>query len=583
MTTTLSQVLLKNNNYKKLISKEKNLNVFVLRSYTCEILEKTLFVKGFENNFNINTTFGGFNQYSQEILDNTSELYTLENDIIFLTVNIEDLYPNILLESIDKNKVPSIIDFVISSFQNLIDTLLANSTSTIITSTFVAPSTSPVFSYNNTNINGLNNIISEINYKLISLYSKTNKIYFINTSEILLELGKENSYDYKMMSIAKNPYSISFYDILSNNIINILNCLYKPRKKCIVVDLDNTLWEGIVGEDGVFGIKINYFFKQIQQLLLLYKNTGLTLAICSKNNENDAIEVFEKNEDMILSLADFSIMKINWENKVNNIVNISKELNISTDSIIFIDDSKFECEHVKHELPEVDVYCLDKSPTENLTTIKNMKNVNFLSLTEEDLNKTLAYKSEFLRKSHNKKFTNITNYLKSLEIVIDIEDIGDSNIDRIVQLINKTNQFNLTTKRYSKLDVLTMINDGFIIYGIKASDKFGNLGLIGVCIIKEFDNVWEIDSLLLSCRALKRKIENNFIAFIVNEAKNKNISLIKGFYVETPKNGQVKDLYPSLNFEYDELNDCFTFDFKENIKYDSFIKINYQGEEIEKN
>lgn len=252
-------------------------------------------------------------------------------------------------------------------------------------------------------------------------------------------------------------------------------------------------------------------------------------------------ELFTKNSEMLIKFDDFIIKKINWNSKSNNIIEISEELNIGIDSIIFIDDNPFECEQVKGALPEVDVYCLDGSNVENVMKVLDIKHIDFLNLTDEDKNKSENYYIEQIRNTIKSKINDVDVFLKSLQIELEVKEVNEETLERVTQLINKTNQFNLTNKRYSKTEIIDLIKSNYKIFTLNAKDKFGDYGLIGLAIVEIDKNIWKIDNFLLSCRVLKRKIEGNFMATIIDIAQIINVSLIEGYYVQSAKNIQVKD------------------------------------------
>ncbi|MFV0520082.1 MAG: HAD-IIIC family phosphatase [Lachnospirales bacterium] len=307
---TMSDILSKCKEYKSLkIDKNKKINIDILRSYTCEFLEKSLFVEGVESNFNIQTQFGDFNQYFQEVLDNNSWFYKNNSDVILLTVNIEDYYPNLIKESLQNELTDKIISNIVKTFSNLIGELVENTKSIVMFTSFSMLFLVPNFNYNKHSMHGLEKIISNINRELINAFATDSRVFFLDTNDIIAKVGYFNYYDLKMLSYAKNPYTTNYYTLLSRQIISILNIIHKPKKKCIIVDLDNTLWGGIVGEDGYEKVKLDFYYKKIQEILLLYKETGILLAINSKNNFEDVEELFTKNNEMILKFDDFAVKK----------------------------------------------------------------------------------------------------------------------------------------------------------------------------------------------------------------------------------------------------------------------------------
>lgn len=328
-------------------------------------------------------------------------------------------------------------------------------------------------------------------------------------------------------------------------------------KKCLVLDLDNTLWGGVLGEDGISGIKIGgdypgFVFQLFQEYLIELNRLGVLLTICSKNNEADVIEVFEKNENLKLKIEHFIHLEINWKNKAENIMNIAENLNIGLDSLVFIDDNPMERELVKRELPEVCVPDFPKNLYDLPILLKNISEY-FLTynITQEDLNKTNQYKQNQVRNRESKKFTDLDTFIRSLNIEITISDINEFNIERLVQLTHKTNQFNLTTKRYSSEDLLLLSSNNGTISAVQVKDKFGDYGIVGLFILKidKDSDYAEIDSFLLSCRILGKGIEHEVMNHIVQFLKKEGISVLKGKYISTKKNSQVANFYDQFNFE----------------------------------
>ena len=329
-----------------------------------------------------------------------------------------------------------------------------------------------------------------------------------------------------------------------------LDAIEMKRKKCLVLDMDNTLWGGVLGEDGVEGIKLGgdypgkvflYFQKQLKEL----SHQGVMLAVCSKNNMSDVLELWEKHPDCILKEGDFTICKINWQNKADNIRQMATDLNIGLDSMVFIDDNPTERALVRQEIPEVEVPDFPKQPYELPEFLKNVAEKYFLiySLTKEDLSKTEQYKANALRNSSKTMFADMNEYIKSLDIHLSIKEVNEITISRVAQMTQKTNQFNLTTKRYTESDINGFIAMGYRIYTLSVSDKFGDNGITGMAIIVFDGPKATIDSFLLSCRILGKDIEMAFVSYILNALKNENIKELYAEYIPTAKNSQVKEFW----------------------------------------
>jgi FkbH-like protein len=329
------------------------------------------------------------------------------------------------------------------------------------------------------------------------------------------------------------------------------------RKKCIVLDLDNTLWGGVLGEDGIEGIKLGSSypgnaFKAFQNMLLEASKSGVLLVIVSKNNEDEVWEAIDKHPDMILKKNHFVAWRINWKDKADNIRSIVEELNIGTDSLVFIDDSPIERNWIHTALPDVIVPDFPQSQYQLISFFQNVYNLYFqlYDLTSEDQEKVLQYKQNSLRKQSQVHFTKIEDYIGSLDIQIYLKEADKFTIPRIAQLTQKTNQFNLTTHRYTDSDISDFISSGHKVYSASVTDKFGDNGITAICIMKRIStNRIEIDSYLLSCRILGRFIEYALIKKLMNLAFDDGINEIFASFIPTAKNGQTALFFDKLGFE----------------------------------
>jgi len=335
-----------------------------------------------------------------------------------------------------------------------------------------------------------------------------------------------------------------------------IKALKNLTRKCIVLDLDNVMWGGIIGEDGTEGIQLGNdspgnAYKDFQRALLSYYNRGVLLALNSKNNPEDALKAIREHPHMLLREKHFAATRINWQNKVQNMTELAKEVNIGLDSMVFIDDNPREREQMKQALPQVLVVDMPSSPFLYRQTLENLNEFSVLALTEEDKKRGEMYSARKRREDLRETISSVEDFLKSLEMKVVIRHVDDYSLPRIVRMVNKTNQFNLTTRRYTDAEVRKMkeTEDEFEVYGLQVCDKFGDEGIVGVAIIRKEQKTWTLDSFLLSCRVIGRKVETAFLARIVADAKEQGVSAIIGEYVTTQKNAPVKNFYSSHGFE----------------------------------
>lgn len=330
-----------------------------------------------------------------------------------------------------------------------------------------------------------------------------------------------------------------------------LNSIALKRKKCLVLDLDNTLWGGVLGEDGISGIKIGgdypgKAFTFFQESLLQLSKAGVILTVCSKNNEEDVLEVWEKNPFMVLKKEHFAAYRINWQDKATNIKDLADELNIGLDSFVFVDDNPTERELIKQMHPDVSVPDFPTQPYGLPLFFKKLVEDYFkvYSITNEDRKKTEQYKANARRVQAQKTFADFGAFLESLDIQITIEPANEFNISRIAQMTQKTNQFNLTTKRYTDNDVKKFLTDEWKIWCIHVSDRFGDNGITG-CIMLHGDI---IDTFLISCRVLGKGIEIAFLKRVLLLLRSQGLVEVGASYLRTAKNTQVEDFYEKCGF-----------------------------------
>ena len=308
---------------------------------------------------------------------------------------------------------------------------------------------------------------------------------------------------------------------------------------------------------------------------------GVILTICSKNNERDVLDLWEKNPFVLLRKEHFSAWRINWRNKADNIRELSEELNIGLDSLVFVDDNPTERELVRQMLPMVEVPEFPKQPYMLPDFLISLSDRYFrvYSVTEEDRRKTEQYKASVSRTQERKKFVDFDQYLQSLEIEMRIEPMSSFNVSRIAQMTQKTNQFNLTTRRYSEMDLMGFFSGGWLIYCLSVKDRFGDNGITGAVLLRPIDGGYEIDSFLLSCRILGKRIEEAFLSGILNMLRNSSVKLVKASYVPTSKNMQVSGFYEQADFILDghdkDGSKFYHLEMGAEIKIPSYYKITY--------
>jgi len=401
----------------------------------------------------------------------------------------------------------------------------------------------------------LKTLANNLNQFLESL--QVPNLFIFDTRAIFQKLSEKEAFSISHFYHFNTLYSNSFFRIYSHYLKFVIFSLTGKAKKALIMDCDNTIWKGIVGEDGTDGIQMDYNspegrpFFEVQKMIVSLSQQGVIIGLCSKNNPDDVQKIIDSHPDMALRDENIVIKKINWEPKHENLINIARELNIGTDSLVFWDDSDFEIRLMSELLPEVLCFKVPEKVYDYPTFFREQLGWFFKrEVTREDLEKTQQYKFEAGRKQEQQKFASISDYIRSLSLEIVIESHPNKYLDRIAQLSQKTNQFNLSVKRYTPTDITALMDSkNHEIMAFHVNDRFGNYGLTGLCIIRFQDTQAWIDTLLMSCRILGRELENAFMNYLISHLKAKNIQTIRAEYIKTQKNMQIVEFLSKTGFQ----------------------------------
>ena len=397
----------------------------------------------------------------------------------------------------------------------------------------------------------------KLNMLLMDLVQRHPDIFIYDLASQQGKMGYGNIFDPKMYYQADIVFSLDFLVPVAKSITDIILAVTGSFKKAIITDLDNTLWGGIIGDDGIEGIEIGSLgmgkaYSEFQQWLKELKNRGILIAVCSKNTEAIAKEPFTSHPDMVLRLDDIAVFVANWETKVENIREIQSMLNIGMDSMVFIDDNPFEREMVKSAIPEILVPSLPEDPVEWLGYLRGLNLFETVSFTEEDQVRTRQYQVELKRESSQQRFGNEQEFLESLDMVSIVGPFDRFSIPRVAQLSQRSNQFNLRTIRYTEEQVLAISNSPeYLTLSFTLGDRFGKYGLISAIILRTLnEDELFIDTWIMSCRVLKRGMENMSLNAIVTLAQKQGYKRITGEYIPTKKNEIVKNHFRDLGFDF---------------------------------
>lgn len=541
-------------NFKKDFSKLKTIKIAVLGDTSTQFLVQALRGVGFENGLDLQIWEADFNQIELQVFDPSSELYEFKPEIVILFRSSHKLLGKYnKLKTGEHNLLASI---ELESIENVYLTIINNLQAKVIYYNYSEIDDSIFGSFSNKIESSFLFQLRKLNYELMILASKTQNLFLCDLSSIQNQVGKAIFFQTSVYINTEMVLSIDVLPKIASKTVDIISALNGTFKKCVIIDLDNTVWGGVIGDDGLENIQIGSFgigkaFSEFQHWIKKLKNRGIIIVVCSKNTESVAKEPFEKHPDMVLHLNDIAVFIANWENKVDNIRQIQNVLNIAFDSMVFIDDSPFERAIVRENIPEIIVPELPNDPADYLEYLYNLNLFETVSFLEEDAGRTKMYQIEAQRNAIQKTFINEDDFLKSLNMFSLVESFNKFNIPRVVQLSQRSNQFNLRTIRYSDSDIerLIMSKDSFT-FAFTLEDKFGDNGLIGVVILRRLKKeILFIDNWFMSCRVLKRGMENFVLNTIVNSAKKIGVKTLRGEYIATAKNEIVKQHYLNLGFE----------------------------------
>lgn len=397
------------------------------------------------------------------------------------------------------------------------------------------------------------------------LASSIESSMFFDLDQILLELGRAQFFDSRFWYTSRFPFTPQAASELARRIISLSIVSKSPKAKVITLDADNTLWGGIVGEDGINGIALGpdypgNTYVDFQHRILDFQRRGFILALCSKNNPEDVQEVLRDHPHQVLREHHFAAMRVNWLPKHENLLSLAKDLNLGVESFIFVDDSDHECAAIRSHLPQVQVIQTPTKPVDIPACLEQLPRLEILSLTKEDLQKTKLYAQEqqrqILKKDMGTDSGSIRDYLISLKMKMNVSIDSKEQLSRLTQLTQKTNQFNLTTRRYNEQQMLHFIESAeWTVFSFSLADIFGDSGIVGLALCKHLNNSEiEIDTFLMSCRVIGRQAESGFLESILGYLASNGITKVLAHYIKTPKNKLVEKFYSENGFLMEEID-----------------------------
>jgi FkbH-like protein len=539
-------------NLKKSTEGFRTISIAILADFASQHYAKALRSALVIQQINASVWEADYNSVDGSIFSEHSELYQNTFDFIIIVPSAIKLNK----EFSHHNSKPAFAEQKIRHIGQLVDILQSRTRSRLVFTNYHEYNDGVFGNYANKTEHSFLYQLRKLNFELMRMAVERPNFYIADAQSLFNHLGKAAAFDPKLYIHGDIIFSLDFLALLAYNTSQIIAAIQGNFKKCVIVDLDNTMWGGIIGDDGIENIQVGDLgigkaFTGLQNWLLDLKNRGIILAVCSKNNDSTATEVFEKHPGMVLRMSDISVFVANWETKVDNILFIQSVLNIGFDSIVFLDDNPFERGIVQQNVPGITVPDLPEDPAEYVFYLQSMNLFETASFSGADLMRTRQYQEEAGRMELQKSFANEAEFLQSLNMTAVIKPIDNFTAPRVAQLTQRSNQFNLRTIRYTDEEVrLLMNNPDFKTLTVSLTDKYGDYGLISAVFMeKKSDEILFVDTWIMSCRVLKRGVESFVLNEMVNLAEEAGYLFIEAEYIPTQKNAIVKDHYPLLGFQ----------------------------------
>ena len=539
-----SEILRANIKLKKQVAPQKSFNLKILANITCNVLSDVISYHLFGQGVNASVSLGNYDNILQESFNAEGINAAIVHYDLFAVLQKMDVY----CEDLSEGQLQDIEETLKGEIGMVLENL--GGVPCVMFDSF----SSSAYQINPLRKNSIKTLADSLN-AFVAENCRSNTTV-IDIDEVIRSVGYDSSFDFKMYNLTKTLYTLEFNQEYLRLISPLLLKVTGHAKKAVIFDCDNTLWRGILGEDGFDGIDMSFhskagsYYHQVQQMAVWLSRHGVLIGLCSKNNPEDVQQVIDGHKDMALKNDNIVVCEVNWNDKASNLRQIASELNIGIDSLVFVDDSPFEINLIREQLPQV--VCLqvpqaiETYPREFASLINTYF---FISSSKADLDKTLQYKQQAQRNKSKREFTDMESYLKSLAIKVVLNIDQAPEVERVAQLTQKTNQFNLCTNRYTESQIEQIrLSDGRHFISAGVSDKFGDSGLTGAIIVTKDGPVARIDDFLMSCRIMGRNIERVIMDSLVSLVGEMGCDRIVSAYIPTQKNKPVAGFYELCGF-----------------------------------
>ncbi|MBF0339974.1 MAG: HAD family hydrolase [Magnetococcales bacterium] len=536
----------------------KTLRVAILASFSSEFMQDTLQALGLAHGMRILLYSGGFAQYAAEILDPASGLYAFRPDAVILAIEGERLLPELYREGQARPdaRLESLTGEVLGEFDTLIQSFRQHSEGLLLIHDLIPPAFRALGILDGRHAPGIAEVITGINAALLARTRQERGVHVVDYSGLVLRAGTEAWFDRRPAMRAKAPIHAPMLPRLAGEYLKYLRAACGLTRKCLVTDLDNTLWGGVIGEDGLEELRLGpdhpgNAYLAYQRTLLQLHSRGILLAIASKNNPEDVEAVFANHPAMLLQLRHFACRQIHWQPKSRSLLAIARELDIALEHLVFVDDNPAELAEVRAALPMVTVIPFPARPEEAVAAILEPGWFDALVLSSEDRHRTALYAQKAQAEALKATSHSLESYLTSLEMVVEIALATSATLARIAQLTQKTNQFNLTTFRHSEEEIARRMEDpSWLVLSVRVTDRFGDNGVVGVMMARLSPDpaTLEVETFLLSCRVIGRTIETAMLAELCLHARRRGATRLLGRIIPTAKNLPARQLYQEHGF-----------------------------------
>jgi FkbH-like protein len=535
----------------------KRLKVALLSSFSIDFIRQPLIVQSFLSGIDVSIYLAGFGQYQQEIRDPNSGLYAFSPDVVVLALEGADYLPEIYnnyLDGLSRGFDATLLRLQ-EDYQSLIQTFREHSAATLLINNFAPPIQRKLGILDGQEVKGQAQLVEQMNESLATFSRKNSSVYAVDYASLVSRHGAMRWYDERMTYYAKAPIAMDMLPHLAGEYVKFCRALTGQTKKCLVIDLDNTLWGGVLGEDGVAGIQLGSVYPgsaylEFQREILNLHKRGVILAIASKNNASDVEEVFASHRGMLLKRQHFACMQIHWGQKSESLREIARQLNIGLEHIVFVDDNPAEIREVEQNLTMVTTIKLPKQPETFVRTLLENGLFDSLAFSAEDRRRAELYRQRDEAETLRERSGSIEDFYRSLDMEVALAQVEKSSLARSAQMTQKTNQFNITTIRFSESELVErMKNPDWLLITTSVRDRFGDNGIVGLMMARFFSGILDIETFLLSCRVIGRGVETAMLAYLCEQAARRGTGTIQGRIIPTAKNVPVRDLFEKHRFE----------------------------------